>query len=241
MAANSHLVTNVCWLQSPLENVNSALGRYHKMQSQGYMWTRQVTKWPEIFPMRTTTTLATNNKFQEVFSRFGYSEKLVSDNGTQLTSSKFADFCLNFDVLKPPKEEVASSNQKMESHYSRKWAAKWRHFVIGQSVLVKDYHGNRVSCRRGKTTRLNASPPNILVEHLERDRGRTSETQVVEQLAEASVHQKSQSSTAFFRLQMTRLYTSVFDKSADSHVHWLSGLAKRIRLSSGYPDSGSRY
>ncbi|TGZ57573.1 hypothetical protein CRM22_009898 [Opisthorchis felineus] len=58
-----------------------------------------------------------------------------------------------FDLLKPPKEEVALSNQKMESYYNRKHGAKWRHFDIGQSVLVKDYHVNRVSWRQGKITR----------------------------------------------------------------------------------------
>ncbi|TGZ69916.1 hypothetical protein CRM22_003461 [Opisthorchis felineus] len=57
-----------------------------------------------------------------------------------------------FDLLEPPKEEVASSNQEMESYYNRKHDAKWRHFAIGQSVLVKDYHGNCVSWRLGRST-----------------------------------------------------------------------------------------
>ncbi|GAA56497.1 phosphatidylinositol-4-phosphate 5-kinase type-1 gamma, partial [Clonorchis sinensis] len=58
-----------------------------------------------------------------------------------------------FDLLKPPKEEVASSNQKMESYYNRKHIAKCRYFDIGQSVLANDCHGNRVSWRQGKITR----------------------------------------------------------------------------------------
>ncbi|TGZ59169.1 hypothetical protein CRM22_009253 [Opisthorchis felineus] len=56
-----------------------------------------------------------------------------------------------FDLLKSPKEEVASSNQKMESYYNRKHGAKWRHFDIGQRV--KDHHGNLVSRRQCNITR----------------------------------------------------------------------------------------
>ncbi|TGZ73183.1 hypothetical protein CRM22_001661 [Opisthorchis felineus] len=133
-----------------------------------------------------------------------------------------------FDLLKPPKEEAASSNHKLESYYNRKHGAKWRHFDIGQSVLVKDYHGNRVSWRQGKITRrvgnvvydvhvgsetwvrhanqlkeaysqptqrLNALPLNILIEHLDMNRGRTTDTQVAELLPEVPVYQQSRRTT----------------------------------------------
>ncbi|GAA48621.1 hypothetical protein CLF_101832 [Clonorchis sinensis] len=156
--------------------------------------------WSQIFPMRSTTTIATINKLQEVFTRFSYPERHASENETQFTSSLFADFCLAsgiehvrtppyypqshdmaerlvdtfkralpkakgegttantlqefllmyrltpnpsppegkspagtllyrsprsaFDLLKPPKEEVASTKQKMESYYNRKLGAK---------------------------------------------------------------------------------------------------------------------
>ncbi|GAA48241.1 hypothetical protein CLF_101359 [Clonorchis sinensis] len=44
--------------------------------------------------------------------------------------------------------------------------------------------------------------------------------------------------TARFRLHMTRLYASVFNRSADSQIDRFSGLAKRIRLSGDYPYLG---
>ncbi|TGZ69471.1 hypothetical protein CRM22_003730 [Opisthorchis felineus] len=116
-----------------------------------------------------------------------------------------------FDLLKSPKEEVASPNQKMESYYNRKHGENWRHFDIEQSVLINGYPGNRVSWSQGKITqrigtviydihvgsktwvrhanrlkeaysqprqRLNALPLNILIEHLDMNRGRTTDTQV---------------------------------------------------------------
>lgn len=51
------------------------------------------SKWPEIFIMGQTTTTATITKLEETFARFGFPEILVSDNGSQFTSSNFKDFC----------------------------------------------------------------------------------------------------------------------------------------------------
>ncbi|GAA47607.1 P30 dbc protein [Clonorchis sinensis] len=98
-----------------------------------------------------------------------------------------------FDLLKPRKEEVASSNQKMSVYYYRKHGEKWRHFDIGQSVLVKDYHGDRASWRQGNITRrfgnvmydvnrLNTLLLKILQEHLDMSGERTADTQVEEAL-----------------------------------------------------------
>ncbi|TGZ50421.1 hypothetical protein CRM22_010816 [Opisthorchis felineus] len=116
----------------------------------------------------------------------------------------------------------------MKSYYNRKHGAKWRHFDIGQSVLVKDHHGNRVSWHQGKITRrignvicdvhvgsetwvrhanqlkeaysqptqrLNALPLNILIEHLDMNRGRKTDIRVAEQLTEVPVYQQSRRMT----------------------------------------------
>lgn len=53
------------------------------------------SKWPEIITMKSTTTEYTIEKLNEIFSRFGMPEKIVTDNGTQFTSVRFELFCKN--------------------------------------------------------------------------------------------------------------------------------------------------
>ena len=50
------------------------------------------SKWPEIFPMATTTSAATIHVLRGVFARFGFPEVLVTDNGRQFVSSEFQEF-----------------------------------------------------------------------------------------------------------------------------------------------------
>ncbi|XP_037505848.1 uncharacterized protein K02A2.6-like [Rhipicephalus sanguineus] len=50
------------------------------------------SKWPEVFPMGTTTSEATISCLHELFCRFGFPETLVSDNGTQFTSADFQEY-----------------------------------------------------------------------------------------------------------------------------------------------------
>lgn len=50
------------------------------------------SKWPEVAIMRSTTTQKTIEKMEEMFSRFGFPEQLVSDNGPQFLSEEFAKF-----------------------------------------------------------------------------------------------------------------------------------------------------
>ena len=51
------------------------------------------SKWPEIFIMEHPTASCTVRKLRQLFSRFGVPEQVVSDNGTQFTSSIFSEFC----------------------------------------------------------------------------------------------------------------------------------------------------
>lgn len=51
------------------------------------------SKWPEVLHMPTTTASATITALRQVFSRFGYPDTLVTDNGTQFTAAVFEDFC----------------------------------------------------------------------------------------------------------------------------------------------------
>lgn len=50
------------------------------------------SKWPEVSIMRSTTAEKTIEKLGEIFSRFGFPEQLVSDNGPQFVSQEFERF-----------------------------------------------------------------------------------------------------------------------------------------------------
>ena len=51
------------------------------------------SKWPEVITMPRTSTAATVSALRKIFYRFGVPHTLVTDNGSQFTSSQFADFC----------------------------------------------------------------------------------------------------------------------------------------------------
>ena len=50
------------------------------------------SKWPEVSIMRSTTAEKTIEKLGEMFSRLGFPEQLVSDNGPQFVSQEFKRF-----------------------------------------------------------------------------------------------------------------------------------------------------
>ena len=50
------------------------------------------SKWPEVIPMRSTTTTATIGKLRDIFARHGIPEHIVSDNGPQFASDEFSKF-----------------------------------------------------------------------------------------------------------------------------------------------------
>jgi len=52
------------------------------------------SKWIEVFPMNTSTSLATIRHLRTLFSQFGIPDTIVTDNGTCFTSSEFEDFAL---------------------------------------------------------------------------------------------------------------------------------------------------
>ncbi len=63
------------------------------------------SKWPEIFIMSNMTSYNTITKLNELNSRFGNMDIIVSDNGTPFTSEEFDDFCKEegiYHIRSPP-------------------------------------------------------------------------------------------------------------------------------------------
>ena len=59
------------------------------------------TSWVEAMPMKTITANEVIEKFVHiVISRHGCPEKLISDQGTQFTSSVFKQLCVKFNINK---------------------------------------------------------------------------------------------------------------------------------------------
>ena len=50
-------------------------------------------KWQEIYKFRYPTSTNTTKGLDEIFSRFGVPEILVSDNGTMFTGKEFKNYC----------------------------------------------------------------------------------------------------------------------------------------------------
>ena len=71
------------------------------------------SKWPEVFHRNHPTFSETVRKLQEIFSRFGTPEILVSDNGTAFTSAELSDFCKQNSIqhLRSPPFHPQSNGQ----------------------------------------------------------------------------------------------------------------------------------
>ncbi|MFG1588194.1 DDE-type integrase/transposase/recombinase [Staphylococcus aureus] len=51
------------------------------------------SRWPEVVQVRSATTSSTLIELNRMFARYGNPKTLVSDNGTQFTSTEFQRFC----------------------------------------------------------------------------------------------------------------------------------------------------
>ena len=50
------------------------------------------SKWPEVYPMKSTITSQTVDDLRQIFSAYRLPEQLVSDNGPQFISDEFTTF-----------------------------------------------------------------------------------------------------------------------------------------------------
>ena len=57
------------------------------------------SKYPEVIKMSSTTSVNTVRVLRDVFSRHGLPEVLVSDNGPQLVSAEFEEFCVKNGIM----------------------------------------------------------------------------------------------------------------------------------------------
>ncbi|BHF70204.1 hypothetical protein SprV_0301325400 [Sparganum proliferum] len=71
------------------------------------------SKWPEMAPLNPATASATIAFLRRTFSQHGLPEVLVSDNGSQFTSSSFEDFCRQHNIqhLRSPPYHPQSNGQ----------------------------------------------------------------------------------------------------------------------------------
>jgi transposase InsO family protein len=71
------------------------------------------SKWPEILATTSSSATTTIRTLDEVFSRFGYPQILVSDNGTQFCSLQMIEFCAAKGIrhIKSPPYHPQSNGQ----------------------------------------------------------------------------------------------------------------------------------
>ncbi|CAH8288100.1 unnamed protein product [Schistosoma rodhaini] len=56
------------------------------------------SKWPEILPIAPPSTTRTIQLLNQIFAQHGLPETIVTDNGSQFTSSQFREFCLQNSI-----------------------------------------------------------------------------------------------------------------------------------------------
>ena len=97
--------------QCQLHHATPAAAPLHPWEWPGHPWTRlhidyagpfkgemflvvvdAYSKWLEVHQMTSTTSIATIEKLREIFSTHGIPETVVSDNGTNFTSTDFEEF-----------------------------------------------------------------------------------------------------------------------------------------------------
>ena len=77
------------WQRLHIDYAGSILGKSFLMVMDAH------SKWPEVLEMVNTSASHTITALRQIFARFGLSEQVVSDNGSQFTSVEFSSFMRN--------------------------------------------------------------------------------------------------------------------------------------------------
>jgi hypothetical protein len=56
------------------------------------------SKWSEVFIMQNTSSASTISVLKNLFSRYGWCDEIVSDNGSQFMSQEFSEFCIHYGI-----------------------------------------------------------------------------------------------------------------------------------------------
>ncbi|PIO53816.1 integrase core domain protein, partial [Teladorsagia circumcincta] len=78
---------NSPWIRVHADFAGPMNGRFYLILVDAY------SKWPEIVQITSISSTATIQVMKGIFAKFGNPTTLVTDNGTQFTSSQFALFC----------------------------------------------------------------------------------------------------------------------------------------------------
>ncbi|KAL6473975.1 hypothetical protein MHYP_G00175360 [Metynnis hypsauchen] len=120
------------------------------------------SKWPEIAVMRSTSTAKTIEKLGEMFSRFGYPEQLVSDNGPQFISHEFASFMQANGVhhIKSAPYHPSTNGLAERMVQTMKHALKASH---GKETLHQRLHSFLLSYRNTTLATTKTSPATLML------------------------------------------------------------------------------
>lgn len=92
-------------------------------------------KWPCVVTFRSTTSSAVINEMTRFFCDFGRPETLESDNGTQLASAEFREFCRTLGIAQVTSSpEFAQLNGLVERHIQTVKKTILKMFTDGKSL-----------------------------------------------------------------------------------------------------------
>ena len=96
------------------------------------------SKWLEVHCMRSTTSSATIGKLREIFATHGLPATLVSDNGSNFTSSEFQEFMKRNGIKHikvAPYHPASNGLADGPCEFSKKGSRRWRREAFKQSYL----------------------------------------------------------------------------------------------------------
>ncbi|CAF2039059.1 unnamed protein product [Rotaria magnacalcarata] len=123
-------VSDQPWKRIQIDFMGKFMGLYFLIIVDAY------SKWLEVFTMHHPSTKTTIDALSSLFSRYGLCETIVSDNGSQFTSTEFSDFCVRNGI-----KHITTSPGHPQSNGQAE-----RYVDIVKSALKKGlYNGGKIS------------------------------------------------------------------------------------------------